>query len=112
MAAVTSRRSPILDEIGGPPIELRHLPEQDRSAAWDLLHSLRCACGSLDRGPFGGFETNRYRGSWRVLRDVSAETLRHTVRLNERAHPGWRLTLESSGDIHEQIEVFLMGDAM
>jgi hypothetical protein len=104
----TTRRSPVLDPIGGPDLEVRHLPAEDRSAAHYLVHELRCVCNSLDRsgGP-GGFVLNPHRSSWRCLRDVEEETIMHSIRKAERSFPGWRL--RGSGDVFERVERFLMG---
>ena len=41
---VSTGRSPILDEVGGPPLEIRHLPAADRQAAYALCHELRVTC--------------------------------------------------------------------
>jgi hypothetical protein len=106
----TSRRSPILDELGGPPIEVRHITAEDRQPAYLLAMELRCACGSLDRsgGP-GGYALTPHRGTWRALRDVSEELVVHTVRRVERCFPGW--SLPEGGDVFERVECFLLGSA-
>jgi hypothetical protein len=101
-----TRRSPVLDPVGGPPLAVAHLPAQDRTAAFELVHELRCVCGSLERGPYGhSFSVNEHRASWRCLRDVEAETLLWTVRRVERSNPSWRLP--GTGDVHERLDAFL-----
>ena len=98
---VASRRSPVLDEVGGPPLTVRHIPAPDRSAALELVHELRYCCGSLERGPYGhSFSVNEHRQSRRSLRDVAPETLAWTVRRVERS-TSWRLP--GSGDIHQRL---------
>ena len=107
---VSTGRSPILDEVGGPPLEIRHLPAADRQAAYALCHELRVTCGSLDRsGIAGSYSLQPQRSAWRCLRDVGEESLLHVVRRVERTYPSWRLP-EGDG-IHERIEQFLLGGA-
>ena len=40
----------VLDSIGGPDLgDVKDLPPEDRVPGWELLHSLKCCCGSLAR---------------------------------------------------------------
>jgi hypothetical protein len=104
---VSAGRSLVLDELGGPSTEVRHLPEGDRMVAYELAHELRCLCGSLNRAP-DGYDLQPLRTCWRRLRDVDAGSLRQTVRKLERVHAGtWRLPGKSDQSIHEQLEAFL-----
>jgi hypothetical protein len=104
----TTRRSLVLDESGGPALEVRHLSVDDRQPGVALAYELRVVCGSLDRtsGP-GGYCINGHRGCWRCLRDVSSELVTSVVRRTERSYPGWRLP--PGDDIHERVDRFLSG---
>jgi hypothetical protein len=100
-----TRRSPILDEVGGPPLEIRHLEQHEREPGFLLVHELRVLCGSLDRSGSTTYSLQPLRGAWRCLRDVSPELITHTVRRVERCYPSWRLS--GSGDVYEQLDEFL-----
>jgi hypothetical protein len=105
---ITTRRSAVLCEPGGPPLETRHLLEADRQPAHLLAHELRVVCGSLDRtgGP-GGYTLQPHHTAWRALRDVGEESIAHTVRRVERVYAGW--VLPEGESIHDRVRDFLEG---
>ena len=107
---VAGRRSAVLDELGGPPLEVRHLAECDRAPGYLLSHECRVICGSLDRsGLAGSYTLQPHRAAWRSLRDVSEELLTHTVGRVQRAYPNWTLPGSSRDAIHDRVRAFLEG---
>jgi hypothetical protein len=101
----TTRRSLVLDTLGGPNGEVRHLAEMDRQPAFELSHELRVLCNSLIRVGSGRYELQPHRASWRYLRDIDEASLALEVRRCERIHAGWQLP--GNGSIHERVDAFL-----